>query len=126
MEYFSISPNTDTIPTKQIEIFRELCKTEKNKNVIFSPFALFAGIALCANGAKGETQKELISFLSNSVDSIEHLNKSFKYFQCDESNENLRQANAVMTKLKTLPEFQSICKFFQAPIDQLIKKLQIK
>ena len=96
--------------------------------MLFSPFALFAGIALCANGANGETQKELISFLSNSVDSIEHLNKSFKYFQslCDESNENLRQANAVMTKLKTLPEFQSICKFFQAPIDQLIKKLQIK
>ena len=44
----------------QVSIFNEMNKSKRGKNLIISPLSIFQILSLTTNGAKGQTQKEMI------------------------------------------------------------------
>ena len=56
----------------QSKIFNRLNKEKIGKNLIISPLSIFQALSLAANGAKGETQLEMLELLES--DNIDELN----------------------------------------------------
>ena len=56
----------------QVSIFNEMNKSKRGKNLIISPLSIFQILSLTTNGAKGQTQKEMIKTLKGT--DIEKLN----------------------------------------------------
>ena len=57
----------------QVSIFNELNKRNRGKNLIISPLSIFQILSLTTNGAKGQTQKEMMQVLQGTK--MEKLNK---------------------------------------------------
>lgn len=58
----------------QVTLFKMLCNDTKQSNVVISPLSIYQGLAFLSNGARGETQKEIIRTI-NEKDLVE-LNKA--------------------------------------------------
>lgn len=60
-----------------LSFFREACAANENegKNVCISPLSLYSGVSMLANGAVGETQKEILDILGIEASSIEEVNR---------------------------------------------------
>ena len=59
----------------QFDIFNRMNKENKGENLIISPLSIFQVLSLAANGAKGETQKEMLEVLgSNNIDELNEIN----------------------------------------------------
>lgn len=56
------------------ELFKACFKADKNKNILISPLSVALALAMTANGANGETKKELESVLAGGLP-IESLNE---------------------------------------------------
>ncbi len=54
-------------------LFTRMCKEKKGENLIISPLSIFQVLSLTTNGAKGETQSEILEVLQ--AKDIEELNK---------------------------------------------------
>ena len=54
---------------------------DKTKNIFYSPYSIAAAISIIANGAKGQTQKEILNALS--AKNIKTLNDGFKDVRAD-------------------------------------------
>jgi serine protease inhibitor len=81
----------------QISFFKEMNQNYKNKNLIVSPLSAYQVLGLTANGAKGKTQKEMISALGNK--DLEELNKiNIEILNLTKEFKTVEIANAIMTK----------------------------
>ena len=54
-------------------------KLDKDKNIFYSPYSIAAAFSIVANGAKGQTQKEILSALN--AKNLNALNQNFKDFR---------------------------------------------
>ena len=108
----------------QISIFNELNKNKKGENLIISPLSIFQILSLTSNGAKDDTQLEMIQALQNEdIDSLNSINyeilENFKNFKTVEI------ANAVMSKFDPLENFLEIADNYCAPYEKLISADQV-
>ena len=93
----------------QISLFNQLNKKNKNKNVTISPLSIFQALSLATNGAKGETQVDLLKLLDNKeMEEINLINSNI--LSKIKDNSSLEIANAIMSKLTPLPTFIKISK----------------
>ena len=93
----------------QISLFNQLNKKNKDQNLTISPLSIFQALSLTANGAKSQTQNELLKLLDNkSMEEINMINQNILSTLKD--NSSLEIGNAIMTKLSPLPEFSNIAK----------------
>ena len=93
-------------------------KDKTGENLIISPLSIFQALSLATNGAKGETQLEMLELLES--DNIDELNKlNFQILSLANKFSTIDIANAVMTKITPLESFRSISEKYLAPIEPL-------
>ena len=91
----------------QISLFKKL--NQKNENLVLSPLSIFLAISLVTNGAKGDTQTELLNLLDKlGMEEINELN--LKILTQMKEISSVEIANAIMTKLSPLSKFSKIAK----------------
>ena len=99
---------------------------DKDKNIFYSPYSIAAAFSIVANGAKGQTQKEILSALN--AKKIDALNGEFKNFRAAmQKNYNdgvtLSEADLILIDKKFIgkgidKKFQDVVKKnYQAEID---------
>ena len=107
----------------QISLFNQLNKKNKEKNLTISPLSIFQALSLTTNGAKGQTQKELLNLLDNkSMEEINLINSNILLLLKD--NSSLEIANAIMSKLSPLPTFLKIAKEMYSSEVQPLKNVE--
>jgi len=101
-------------------------KLDKDKNIFYSPYSIAAAFSIVANGAKGQTQKEILSALN--AKNIDSLNQNFKNFRAGiEENYRdgvtLNEADLILIDKNFIGKginknFQSVVEdFYQSEID---------
>ena len=93
----------------QISLFNQLIKKNKDINISISPLSIFQALSLVTNGARGETQDELLKLLDNKK--MEELNSiNLQILLLSKQFSSLEIANAIMTKLSPSMKFKNIAK----------------
>lgn len=77
----SLAPTALTEPVSGVNAFamnlnQKISAEEENKNYMFSPLSIKTALAMAANGADGETQKEILGALG--IDDLNKYNESIK------------------------------------------------
>ena len=104
--------------TFQLDVFTNMNKIKKGKNLIISPLSIYQVLSLLANGAKGETKSEMLKTLgSNTIDELNEIN--FKILSKSSQFSTIDIANAVMTRYKPLDDFCIIANKYLAPMETL-------
>ena len=102
----------------QEEIFTKLNKLQNGKNVIISPLSIFQALSLLANGAKEQTQSQILDVLeSNTIDELNEIN--YKIISMFKDFTTMEIANAVMTRFTPLKDFSNIAEEYLAPVEPL-------
>jgi len=108
----------------QAKIFNRMNKEKLGENLIISPLSIFQALSLAANGAKGETQSEMLELLeSENIDELNKLN--FQIISLIKEFSTLEIANAVMTKFTPLESFSSLAEKYLAPFEPLESAEQV-
>ena len=108
----------------QFDIFNRMNKEKKGENLIISPLSIFQVLSLTSNGAKGETQKEMLEVLgSNNIDELNEIN--YNILSITDEFSTIDIDNAVMTKFTPLNNFCNIAEKYLAPIEPLISVEQV-
>ena len=108
----------------QVSIFNELNKSKRGQNLIISPLSIFQILSLTANGAKGQTQKEMVQTLQGAdLDKLNYIN--YEILDIFQKFETVEIANAVMSRFTPLKEFTEIAEKYCAPLEQLISVQQV-
>ena len=102
----------------QATLFNKMNKEKKGENLIISPLSIFQALSLAANGAREQTQSEMLDLLQS--DSIEELNEiNYKIISLFKEFTTIDIANAVMTKFTPLEDFSNIAQKYLAPVEPL-------
>ena len=108
----------------QSTFFNSINKKKKGENLIISPLSIFQALSLVANGAKKNTQSEILELLQ--VDSIDELNDiNYQILKTLKRSNTIDIANAVMTKFTPLEEFTNVAQKYLAPIEPLVSAKQV-
>jgi len=108
----------------QVSIFNELNKSKRGQNLIISPLSIFQILSLTSNGAKGQTQKEMVQALQGA--DLEKLNyANYEILEIFQKFKTVEIANAVMSRFTPLKEFTEIAEKYCAPQEQLISAQQV-
>ena len=108
----------------QSTLFNRMSKDRKGENLIISPLSIFQALSLAANGAKGQTQQEMLDLFQ--ISTIEELNDiNYEIISLFQKFSTIDIANAVMTKFTPLKEFASISQKYFAPIEPLVSVEQV-
>ena len=108
----------------QVSIFNELNKSKRGQNLIISPLSIFQILSLTANGAKGETQKEMLLALQGAdLDKLNYVN--YEILEIIKKFKTVDIANAVMSRFTPLKEFTETAEKYCAPLEQLISVQQV-
>ena len=108
----------------QVSFFNEINKSKKGENLIISPLSIFQILSLTTNGAKAETQLEMIEALKNT--DIETLNSiNYEILETFKKFKTVEIANAVMSKFTPLQEFLNVSEKYYAPFEKLINVNQV-
>ena len=108
----------------QSTIFNSMNKKKRGDNLIISPLSIFQALSLVANGAKKNTQSEILDLLQ--TDSIDELNEiNYQILKALNSFGTIDIANAVMTRFTPLEEFINIAQKYLAPIEPLKSAEQV-
>ena len=108
----------------QSKIFNRMNKEKSGENLIISPLSIFQALSLATNGAKGETQLEMLELLES--DNIDELNKiNFQIISLINKFSTVDIANAVMTKFTPLESFSSLSEKYLAPFEPLESAEQV-
>ena len=93
-------------------------KNYKNENLIVSPISVYQVLGLTANGARGKTQKEMISALGNK--DLEELNKiNTDILKLTKEFKTVEIANAIMTKFPPKKNFLAASSRYGATVLKL-------
>ena len=108
----------------QTSFFKQLNKNFINNNLIISPLSAYQILGLSANGANGETLKQMILALGNeNLDELNQINT--KILNVAKKFSTVEIGNAIMTKFEPKPNFLSIAKKYDAPVESLKNVAQI-
>ena len=108
----------------QATIFNKMNKDKKGENLIISPLSIFQALSLAANGAREQTQSEMLDLLQS--DTIEELNEiNYKIISLFKEFTTIDIANAVMTKFTPLEDFSNIALEYLAPVEPLESAEQV-
>ena len=108
----------------QISLFQEINKIKKGQNLIISPLSIFQILSLTANGAKEQTQLEMVQALQN--EDIEELNSiNYKILEISKNFTTVEIANAVMSKFLPTQQFLDISENYCAPYQKLLSAQQV-
>lgn len=108
----------------QVSIFNELNKSKRGQNLIISPLSIFQILSLTANGAKGQTQKEMIQALKGTdLDKLNYVN--YEILEIFQKFKTVEIANAVMSRFTPLKEFNEVAEKYCAPLEQLVSVQQV-
>ena len=108
----------------QISLFNEINKSKKGQNLIISPLSIFQILSLTANGARDQTQLEMLHILQN--DDIEYLNSiNYEILETTKNFKTVEIANAVMSKFVPIQEFLDISEKYCAPFEELKSVKQV-
>lgn len=108
----------------QVSIFNEMNKSKRGQNLIISPLSIFQILSLTTNGAKGQTQKEMIQALNGTdLDKINYVN--YEILEIFQKFKTVEIANVVMSRFTPLKEFIEIAEKYCAPQEQLISANQV-
>ena len=104
--------------TFQTNIFSQINIDKIGRNLIISPLSIYQILSLLTNGAKEETQSEMLSTLGSTT--ISELNDiNYKILSAISSFSSIDIANAVMTKFKPLENFCAIAHKYSASLELL-------
>ena len=102
----------------QATLFNKMNKEKKGENLIISPLSIFQALSLATNGAKSETQLEMLDLLqANDIDELNEIN--YKILSTFKEFTTIDIANAVMTKFTPLEDFANVAKKYLSPIEPL-------
>ena len=105
-------------------LFNRMNKEKKGENLIISPLSIFQALSLVTNGARYQTQSEMLDLLQ--IDTIDELNEiNYKILDIFKNFTTIDIANAVMTKFDPLEDFKDISEKYLAPIEPLISAEQV-
>ena len=108
----------------QISLFNEINKSKKGQNLIISPLSIFQILSLTANGARDQTQLEMVQTLQG--EDIEYLNSiNYKILEISQNFKTVEIANAVMSKFVPIQEFLDISEKYYAPFQKLESVQQV-
>ena len=108
----------------QFNIFKEISRTNKGKNIMVSPLSIYHILSLTTNGAENNTLKEMLKTLVHK--GKEDMNKNNKQLSSTiEKFNSVELANAVFTKFKPENSFTDIIKEYKAKIDLLKDAAQV-
>ena len=108
----------------QISLFNEINKNKKGKNLIISPLSIFQILSLTSNGAKSDTQLEMIQALQGEdIDNLNSIN--YEILEIIQNFKSVEIANSVMSKFTPLEEFLEIADQYCAPYEKLISVEQV-
>jgi serpin B len=97
-------------------------KGKKGQNLIISPLSIFQILSLTANGAKEQTQLEMVQTLDG--EDIEYLNSiNYDILEISQKFKTVEIANAVMSKFVPIKEFLDVSEKYCAPF-QILKSAQ--
>ena len=106
----------------QISLFNEINKSKKGQNLIISPLSIFQILSLTANGARDQTQLEMIQTLQN--EDIEYLNSiNYEILETSKNFKTVEIANAVMSKFIPNQEFLDVSEKYCASF-QILESVQ--
>ena len=108
----------------QFDIFYRMNKEKKGENLIISPLSIYQVLSLTTNGAKGETQSEMLEVLgSNDIEELNEIN--YNILSVINEFSTIDIANAVMTRFTPLDNFCNIADKYLAPIEPLVSVEQV-
>ena len=108
----------------QTSLFKELNRGLINKNLILSPLSAYQILGLTANGAKGQTLKEMLLALGNSdLNEVNAINKQI--INTVQSFSTVEMANAVMTVRRPKTDFLNVAATYKASVEGLRSLAQV-
>ena len=108
----------------QISLFKEVNNEYIKKNLLISPLSAYQVLGLTANGAKGETQDEMLSALENvNIQEVNTVNKLILNAQKDFSSVEI--ANAIMTAQEPKKSFVQVATLYGATVEKLKNVAQV-
>ena len=117
----SLFPLTDQ--SFQIALLKQLSLVSFHNNIVFSPLSIYQILSLASNGAKGNTQIELLKVLhQNNIVALNQCNINYLNKQ---SKQSLFIANALFSKFHPIEHFIEIAKKYKATASKLISVTQV-
>lgn len=108
----------------QLAFFREISKSEMGKNMIISPLSLYHIVSLTTNGARGETQTEMLKVLFNKdEENMNQINKLIK--DIIDKFETVESVNHIFHRHAPKDSFLEKIKDYKAGIDFLESAEQV-
>jgi serpin B len=99
-------------------------KSKRGKNLIISPLSIFQILSLTTNGAKGQTQKQMLQALKGTdMDKLNNVN--YKILEIFKKFTTVEIAKSVMSRFNPLKEFTKIAEKYCAPQEKLISVQQV-
>ena len=110
----------------QMKIFKSISISSKSKgkNLVISPLNIYHILSLTANGAVGDTKKEILRVLGN--ENQEEMNENNKLIKSIINNfQTVEFANSIFSRIMPLPTFIEKTKDYKAKINELKDENQI-
>ena len=108
----------------QMKIFKSISISLKGKNLVISPLSIYHILSLTANGAVGDTKKEILRVLGN--ENQEEMNENNKLIKSIINNfQTVEFANSIFSRIMLLPTFIEKTKDYKAKINELKDENQI-
>ena len=108
----------------QLSLFKKVCHSNENSNVVLSPLSAFQALSLVSNGARGETQRNIVDTLGYK-NQIEVNIDNQKIVEAAEKEKELKIANAVLSTFTPNESFIQIANKYKALATQIKSKEQI-
>ena len=108
----------------QTSFLQEMNKDYTNKNLIISPISAYQILSLTANGAKGDTLKQMLLALSSN-ELLDLNKKNLGILKAVKLFTSIEVANAVFTNFKPINKFTNMAYTYEATIQGLRDAAQI-
>ena len=108
----------------QLSLFKKVSESNPNSNVILSPLSAYQALSLVSNGARGETQSNIVNTLGYK-NQIEVNVDNQKIIEAVEEEKELKIANAVLTTFTPNESFIQIANKYKALSSKLISAQQV-
>lgn len=108
----------------QLALFKKVCHSNENSNVVLSPLSAFQALSLVSNGARGETQRNIVDTLGYK-NQIEVNIDNQKIVEVAEKEKELKIANAVLSTFTPNESFIQIANKYKALSSKLVSVRQV-
>ena len=124
--FFLIGISLSILPlySFQLSFLKAVNEQYHKSNVVLSPLSAYQALSFVSNGARGETQQNLVKVLGKN-NQIEINRHNQKILESVMSETNLKIANAIFTTFTPNESFLQIAKKFKAYSDKLISTQQV-